>query len=149
MYKSSFGQAVFCNKFLWCLADSTEQFGFGRGSLGHQQPKSAHLKKMKGGGFKQLKHTTLAAQSTSRAHAAYLACLSISGRILSQSCMCLSLHPPQFLCWHCSLMPIFKNVCSEWVFMHEGPDLCWCSPVSLICWLHRTNHWQSLTEQKD
>lgn len=69
----------------------------------HQQRNSTQLQKMKAGGFRQLKHTTLPAHSTSRAQAlpAWPACLSAAAD-LSQSYMCLSLHPPHLLCWHCS-----------------------------------------------
>lgn len=102
--KYFFDQAVSFNKCLWCLLDGTEQFEVGRGSLGHQQPNSTQLWKMKGGGFRQLKHTSLPAHSTSRAHAARPACLSVAAD-LSQRYMCLALHPP-LLCWHCTLRPI-------------------------------------------
>ncbi len=69
-------------------------------------------------------------------YTAWPACLSVAAD-LSQSYTCLSLHPPHLLCWHCSLMPIYKDdvrsVCvCVCVCMHMGPGLCWWFSVSLI-----------------
>lgn len=117
---------------VWLTAQNS--LGVGRGSLGHQQPNLAQLQKMKECGFRQLKYTTLPAHSTSRAHTS--ACLSVAAD-LSQSYMCLSLHPPHLLCWHCDFMPVYKDDVRS---MHFGPGPCWGFSVSLTFWLHQTKH---------
>lgn len=93
--KYFFGQAVSFNKFHWCLVDNTEQLRVGRGSSTAKLNPTPKYE----GGFRQLEHTTLPAHSTSRAQAlpAWPACLSVAAD-LSQSYMCLSLHPPHLLC---------------------------------------------------
>lgn len=90
--KYFFGQAVSFNKFHWCLVDNTEQLRVGRGSSTAKLNPTPKYE----GGFRQLEHTTLPAHSTSRAQA-LPACLSAAAD-LSQSYMCLSLHPPHLLC---------------------------------------------------
>lgn len=55
---------------------------------------------------------------------AWPACLSVAGD-LSQSYLCLSLHPHHLLCWQCSLTPIFK--CAVCIYA--------CGPRSLLMFL--------------
>lgn len=106
LYKSNVLARLPFFKFLWCLADSTKQFRVGRGSLGHQQPNSKRWREVNSDNSSTPPCLLRAPQGHTLP--AWPACLSVAAD-LSQSYMCLSLHPPHLLCWHCSLMPIYKD----------------------------------------
>lgn len=78
---------------------------------------------------------------------AWPACLSVAGD-LSQSYLCLSLHPHHLLCWQCSLTPTFKDVCSVYLCMWARIIADVPQHFGYAAYFYEMI-WQSPTAQKD